>query len=416
MLTLAMAVGLAAGLLLGLAASVTGSPLLLGVARGVEPLGTLFMNAIQMVVIPLVVTTIFTGVASMADPRKLGKLGGAGVGFYWLTTLPAIVLGMAVMRIGLGFAPDVTIPGGGEVAAGELPGLVDFVVRLVPSNPVAAAAEGDLLPLIVFTALFAAAAGLAGGTSRARLVELAEAVTRALVKLVHWILWTAPVGVFALAAPVTAESGWAMLQNLAVFIVAVAVGLVVLVAAVYLPAVRFLGGMGGGRFLRGCIAPATIGFTTTSQVASLPVMIDAAEEELGVTRRVASLILALGASLNRAGTALFQGASVVFLASVYGVPFPASAVGGAVVATFLVAMTVAPVPSAGVVTLAPALDAVGVPAGSLGLLLGIDRIPDMLRSATNVVGSVAGAVVADAAAGDEERKEARNLQEPATDG
>jgi len=397
-----MLAGLAAGLALGLLAAGTGSPSLLALAEGVEPAGTLFMNAIQMVVIPLVMTSIFTGVASLGDTGRVGRLGGIAVAFFWVTAIPAILLGMGTMRLGLGFAPPVNLAAaGGEETVRELPGFVDFLVRLVPANPFAAAADGDLLPLIVFTALCAAAAGLVAEEPRRLLIRVSEAATEIFVKLVHWILWTAPVGVFALAAPVTARSGWSILQNLAVFIGAVLAGLAVLVVVVYLPLVRYAGGRSVPRFLRACGAPWTVGFTTTSQVATLPVMIEAAEAELDVPGPVASLVLALGAALNRAGSALFQGASVVFLASVYGVPFPSSAVAGALLATFLVSMTVAPVPSASVVTLAPALDAVGVPAAGLGILLGVDRIPDMFRSSVNVVGTMAGAVVADGVVGSE---------------
>ena len=393
MLHLATAAGLIAGLLLGLLAGLTGSSVLLALAEGVRPIGAVFLNAVRMVVIPLVAAAVFLGVAKLGDPRKLSRLGGLALGFFWTTTLAAILAGMGAMRLAVALSAPVQVPPVGGQAAPELPSVLDFLVGLVPSNPFAAASQGALLPLIVFSILFAAAAGTLSEVQRAPLIALAESVAAALIRLVHWILWTAPVGVFALAAPITAESGWAMLQRLAVFVTAVIVGLVVFVALVYLPAVWLLGRCHPLRFLRGSIGPFMIGFTTTSSLASLPVMLDAADGQLHVSPTVSNLVLPLAASLNRAGSALFQGAAIVFLASVYSVPIPAAGLGAAVLATFLVSITVAPVPSASVVTLAPALDAVGIPLGGLAILLGVDRIPDMFRTATNVTGGMAAAVV-----------------------
>jgi Na+/H+-dicarboxylate symporter len=397
---IAILVGLVTGLAVGMIASATGSPALTAFAEGVAPLGTLFMRALQMVVIPLVTVTVFVGVARLGDVRKLGRLGGLSLGFFWLTTIPAILIGMGLMRIGVAFAPAVTPPTPGEEVATELPGIVDFLVGLVPRNPFEAAADGALLSMIVFTVLFAAAAGTLSEDRREVLVSLGETLSDVLIKLVHWILWTAPVGVFGLAAPVAARTGLAMLQNLGIFILAVVVGLFLFMAVILLPALRYLGGVRIGDFIRGTVGTYTLGFSTTSSVATLPMMLEEADRNLKLSRHVSRLVLPLAASLNRCGSALFQGAAVVFLASLYGVPIPASAVAGAVLATFLVSLTVAPVPSASVMTLVPALDAVGVPLAGLGMLLGVDRIPDMFRTGTNVIADVAAAAVVDGMVGE----------------
>lgn len=399
MLHLAIAVGLFLGLGTGLLAA-AGSDLMMTVALASAPLGTAFMNAIRMVVIPLVMAVIFTGVAKLGDPRKLGRLGGVTVAFFWITVIPAILIGMGTMRIGLRFAPDITVPAAASVEAPELPSFVDFLVSLIPSNPFAAASAGSLLPLIVFTALFAAATGTLEDRSRDRLVGLAEATGDALIKLVWWILWTAPIGVFGLAAPVTAELGWGLVQSLAVFVVCVVFGLGVYLTVVYMPLLKFVGGIGPLQFLRGVFGAASIAFSTTSTAAALPVTLEDAKRKLGVSESVADLVLPLGASMYRAGSALFQGAAIVFLAYLFEVPLPAAAVGGAVLATFLVSLTVAPVPSSGVVTLAPALDALGIPLSGLTILLGIDRIPDMFRSTVNLLGQVTTSVVVDAWVGE----------------
>ncbi len=396
-LHVAITVGLLAGLAFGLLAAATGSPALRHVALGAEPLGTAFVNLLKMVVIPLVGSTLFVGVAGIGDLRRIGSIGGRTLGFFALTTLASVLIGMGTMWLLLPLADQEaarTLAGTGAAAGAALPGMVDFLVGLVPSNPFRAAAEGALLPLIVFTALFAAAASSLPERQRAPLIAAGEAITAALVKLVHWVLWAAPVGVFALAAPITATSGVAILQSLAVFILAVAVGLAVFATALYLPAARVLGRQRPGRFLQAAAGSLLIGATTTSQPATIPAMLQATDD-LGIPRTISSMAIPLGASLNHAGSALFQGAALVFLAWLYGTPLPPAGIAGAVIAVCLVSFTVTGVPSASVVSLAPALSHAGVPLDGLGVLLGVDRIPDMLRTAVNVMGTIAGSVVAD---------------------
>jgi DAACS family dicarboxylate/amino acid:cation (Na+ or H+) symporter len=328
-----------------------------------------------MVVVPLVATTLFVGVAGMGDLKRLGRVGALALAFFAATTLIGVLLGMSVMRLLLPFADQAAaaaVSGAAPQAPARLPGVVEFLVGLIPANPVQAAADSALLPLIVFIVLFAAATGTLPEARRNSLIAMADALTAALIHLVHWVLWAAPVGVFALAAPVFARSGWAMLQSLLVFILAVFLGLVLFTAAVFVPAAAVFGGRGPRWFLKACLGSQLIGLTTTSSPATIPAMLDGADA-LRVSRDVAGLVIPLGASLNRSGSALFQGASVVFLAWLYGTPLPPAGVGGAVLATFLVAFTVAGVPSASVVSLAPALGQVGIPLEGLGVLLGVDR-------------------------------------------
>ncbi len=282
--------------------------------------------------------------------------------------------------------------GTGTTAAPELPGIVDFLLSLIPENPFAAAVDGTLLPLIVFTVLVAGATGALPSAERDRLVGVAEAIVAALVKLVDWILYLAPIGVFALAAPVTARAGWGMLQTLAAFVLAVLLGLVVLVALVYVPLVRVVGRMPLRQFGAGATGPFMIAAGSASSAATLPAMLEAAEHRLALSPAVTSFVVPLGSAIGRSGTALFQGAAVVFLAWLFGVPIEASGVGGVVLATFIVSFTVAGIPAGGVVSLAPALGSVGVPLDGLAVLLGIDRIPDMARTAVNVLGVLAVAV------------------------
>ncbi|MDH5618522.1 MAG: dicarboxylate/amino acid:cation symporter [Gammaproteobacteria bacterium] len=395
MLHVAIAAGLVLGLIVGLGASASGNAWLLALAEGSAPFGTLFINAIRMVVIPLIVTVIFTSIARLGDPRKLGRIGGLTLAYYWITLIPAIAIGMGTMAIGLRFATEIEMPQAGAASVPELQGIVDFLVGLVPANPFAAASSGQILPLIVFTALVAAATGTLAVERRERLVNLADDVSEALIKLVWWILYTAPVGVFGLVAPVTARLGWDLLVSLGMFIICVFVGLVLFLALVTLPLVYFVAGINPVRYLSGAFGAMSVAVSTTSTAAAIPVTLEETTRNLKVSKTVADLLVPLGASMHRPGSALFQGAAIVFLAYLYGVPVPMAAVGAAMLATFLVSLTVAPVPSSGVVTMAPALDAVGVPVAGLAIILGIDRIPDMMRSAVNVLAQMSTAVLVD---------------------
>ncbi len=396
-LNLAIALGLIAGLLLGLVAAITEAPLLLATAGGVAPIGDAFVNVLKMVVIPLVTSVVFVGVCRLGNLRKLGRMGVVTLGFFALTTVISVLLGMGVMQTLLPYASDAATQavGTGGSEAPTLPGPLEFLLGLIPSNPFEAAVDGALLPLIVFTILVAAAAGTLPRPQRERLLELGESLAAALIKLVDWILLIAPVGVFALAAPVTARAGWAMLQTLAIFVVAVLIGETLFIALIYLPVVRFFGRMPVRQFLRGCVTPQVIAATTTSSPATVPAMLEAAEEAFAISLPVAGFVISLGAALGRAGAALFQGTGVVFLAWLYGVPLPLAGVGGALLATFIVSFTVPSIPGGSVLSLAPALGTIGIPLDGMAVLLGVDRIPDMARTATNVTGTLTATVLVD---------------------
>ena len=411
MLHMAIAAGLVLGLVVGLGAAATGNEWLHMIAQGSAPFGAIFMNAIRMVVIPLIITVIFTSIARLGDPRKLGRIGGMTIAFYWSSLIPAIAIGMLTMKVGLRFASDIEMPQAEATDVPELQSIVDFIISLVPANPFEAASSGAILPLIVFTALVAAATGTLPSERRERLINLAEDGSEALIKLVWWILYVAPVGVFGLAAPVTAQLGWDLVQSLGIFIVCVVVGLIIFLAVVTLPLMYFVGGISPVRYIGGVFGGLSVAVSTTSTAAAIPVTLEETTKNLKVSTTIADLLVPLGASMHRPGSALFQGAAIVFLAYLYDVPIPVAAVGAAILATFLVSLTVAPVPSSSVVTMAPALDAVGVPVGGLAIVLGIDRIPDMMRSGVNLLAQVSAAVLIDRWGGAEEASAQEMTQE-----
>jgi len=400
-----MALGLVAGLVLGLAAVLTRSPLLLAVTQWLRPLGTLFSNLLSMVVIPLVATALFAGIAGLGDLQGVGRLGIRTLAFFWAMSLGAILIGFVVAALLLPLAPitadqqaalrqvAAADTGGVRHAAEQIPTGARFIVELIPSNPVRAAVDGNLLPLIVFITIFAVAAAALPDEKRHALTDLADAATQALIRIVRWVLLLAPIGIFAIAADAVAKSGLELITTMAVFILTVIAGLAVLIAVVLLPVVALVARLGPGRYLRAIRASLLMAFSTTSSLATLPVMLEAAESDLRISRPVASFVLPLGASVGRVGSALFQAVAVTFVARLYGVPLGLAGTFQAGAAVFLASLTVASVPSASIVSLVPAFTATGLPLTGLQLLLGFDRIPDMFRTMTNVFGTLTAATV-----------------------
>ena len=400
-----MALGLGAGLGLGVAAAMTRWPSLLALTQWLRPLGTLFLNLLSMVVIPLVATALFAGVAGLGDLRRVGRLGIRTLAFFWGTTLAAILIGLGVAALLLPFThitPDqqaalrqaaAADSGAVRHAAEQITTGARFIVELIPSNPVRAAVDGNLLPLIVFVTIFGVAAAALPDEKRHTLTDLADVATHALIRIVRWVLLLAPLGIFAIVAGAVAQFGVQLVEIMAVFIVTVIVGLAVLIAAVYLPVVALVARIDPSTYLRAIRASLVMAFSTTSSLATLPVMLEAAESDLRISRTVASFVLPLGASIGRTGSALFQAVAVLFMARLYGVPLGLGGTVQAGVAVFLASLTVASVPSASIVSLVPAFTATGLPLTGLQLLLGLDRIPDMFRTMTNVFGTLTAATV-----------------------
>src|SRR5438128_2881366 len=408
-----MTIGLAAGLMLGLAAAWTQQPALLTVARGLRPLGTLFLNLLWMVVIPLVVTALFAGVGGRGSVRRVGRLGIRTLAFFWATTLAAIVIGFAVAALSLplaGVTPDqqaalrqsaLADSDAVRHAAEQIPSGARFLVELIPSNPLRAAIDGNLLPLIVATTIFAVAAAALPEEKRRTLTDLADVTTAALIRIVWWVLLLAPLGIFALVAGAVAQFGLSLVKTMAVFVLAVIAGLAVFWGAVFVPAVVLIARLRPARFFGVSWPSLAMAFSTTSSLATLPTMLAAAGEGLKIPRTVASFVLPLGASINRSGSALFQAVAVVFVARLYGVALGLPELFLAGTAVFLASLTVASVPSASIVSLAPTFSATGLPLPGLTLLIGLDRVPDMFRTMTNVLGTMSGVAVVAAREGDQ---------------
>lgn len=399
-------IGLALGVATGLAANLLELSWLQSTLVAIEPVGTAFIRLISMIVIPLVVSSLLVGTASLGDIRKLGRLGGKTVAFYLATTAVAVVIGLTVsnvVRPGSGIDPAtrdrLAEAFAGEAAgtlalAAEKPGVVDVLLNMIPSNPFAAAAEGSLLPLIIFTIIFGAAVSLVAEEKRRTILTFFEGVNDAVMVVIDWIMKLAPYAVFALISAVVARFGLDLLRSLLVYTLTVVAGLLLHAFGTYALLVRFLARMSPLAFFRRIAEAPLVAFSTSSSSATLPITMETAEEELGISKEVSSFVLPLGATINMDGTALYQAVAVMFIAQIYGVAIgPAEQLTIVLTAT-LASIGAAGVPSAGIITLILVLQSVGLGAQAatgIALILGVDRILDMLRTAVNVTGDLTAA-------------------------
>lgn len=397
-----ISIGLVLGAVAGIGANVvaarTGWTPGVDALRALEPLGTAFIRAITMIVIPLVVASLVVGVASLGDLRALGRIGGKTVTYYLVTTAIAVTIGIVLSnivepggRIEEASKQALLAEYGGE-AEGALaqrpPGVRDMLLSLIPVNPIAAAAGGDMLPLIIFTILFGAAASLLPADKKQPLIGFFDGVNDVSMILINWIMKTAPYAVFVLIAAVTARFGLDILRSLLIYTLTVAGGLVLHAFGTYALSVRFLAKLSPLEFYRRVREAQILAFSTSSSNATLPVTIRVAETELGTSTRVAGFVLPLGATINMDGTALYQGVAVMFIAQVFGIDLHWTAQLTVVLTATLASIGAAGVPSAGIITLALVLRQAGVPETGIALILGVDRILDMLRTAVNVTGDL----------------------------
>jgi proton glutamate symport protein len=398
--------GLILGAVVGFVANVAGITWLQSLLQALEPLGTAFIRAITMVVVPLVVASLMVGTASLGDLAKLGRIGGKTVAYYMCTTAVAVTIGLILsnaLRPGSRIDPatrdalSAEFEGdaaGAMVLADEAPTVVETLLSLIPRNPVQAAAELDLLPLIFFTIVFGAAISVIAPKRRDAVITFFEGVNDASMVVIDWIMKTAPYAVFALIAAVVSRFGLDLLQSLLLYSGVVVLGLLVHLAFTYGLVVTFLVRLNFFKFLKRIAAAPLVAFSTSSSNATLPVTMETAEQELGVSKPVSSFVLPLGATINMDGTALYQAVAVMFIAQIYGIDLGLGEQLVVVLTATLASVGAAGVPSAGIITLIIVLNAVGLGAhvqAGIALILGVDRILDMVRTSVNVTGDLTAA-------------------------
>jgi Na+/H+-dicarboxylate symporter len=407
-ITIGLVLGVAAGLaanVLGIVDTVAWNSVAMPL---MEFLGNAFIRAIMMIVVPLVVASLTIGVASLGDLRKLGRIGGKTVGYYLFTTSVAITLGLSLallIRPGGGLSPEArqslagefgAQAGGAVGIADEAPGIWETLLGMIPNNPVAAAAEGNLLPLIIFVIVFSAALTHVMPSRRDVVLDFFHAINDASMVVIHWIMKTAPYAVFALIAAVISRFGLEVLQSLALYATVVALGLVLHAVFTYGTLVAILARLNPLVFFRRIREAQLIAFSTSSSNATLPVTMEVAEKRLGVSKSTASFVLPLGATVNMDGTALYQGVATIFIAQVYGFDLGLGALLTIVLTATLASIGAAGVPGAGIIILVLVLNSVGLgahAAAGIALILGVDRILDMIRTSVNVTGDLSCAAV-----------------------
>ncbi len=374
------------------------------VATYIEPLGTAFVRLIGMVIVPLVFASLLVGTTSLGDVRSLGRIGAKTIGFYLCTTVVAISIGLLLANLvqpGSGLSENARsrlIEGAAQQdGAAETPresaSIKDVLLNIIPTNPIRAFAEGQMLQIIFFSLLTGVCLTLIGAERGGPAIRFFEAVNDAMVMMVHLIMKVAPFGVFALIAAVVADFGLHILLVLAKYSVVVLAGLLLHMLLVYSVALRLFSKVGMGRFFRGIRPAQLIAFSSASSSATLPVTIECAAENLGVPRHICSFTLPLGATVNMDGTSLYQGVAAVFLAQLYGMDLSFAEQLTIVLTATLASIGTAGTPGAGIVTLAIVLGSIGVPLEGIGIILGVDRILDMCRTVVNVTGDAVCAVV-----------------------
>lgn len=388
-------IGLVAGIVVGF--FLTGAPEIATVF--IKPFGTLFINLIKMIIVPLVFSSLIVGATSMGDPKKIGRIGGKTVVYYLVTTAIAISIGLL---LGTVIAPGkgLAMPAAAETAAVESPALVDTLLNIIPKNPLAGLVEGQMLQIIAFALFLGIAAVMLKDDKGRPFINFFESLAEVMYKITALIMSLAPYGVFALIVPVVATNGPSVLLPLIKVIFAVYLGCAIHAVLVYSSAVKFFAKMSPLKFFKG-IAPATVtAFSTSSSSGTLPVTIRASRDNLGVSESIASFVLPLGATINMDGTALYQGVCALFVAQVYGITLTAGQLGTIVLTATLASIGTAGVPGAGLIMLTIVLQAVGLPLEGIALIAGIDRVLDMARTAINVTGDGSAAVVIAATEGE----------------
>jgi len=349
-------------------------------------LGQIFLRGIMMLVVPLVFISLVNGTASIGDVKKLGRVGVKTIGFYLATTAIAVILALVLgyfVKPGVGVdlsAIEVVEP----TINPRLP-LVQILYEMIPTNPIAAMAGGNMLQIIVFAILTGIGISILG--PKAELIQkLFVGLNDLIMKLVEIVMLFAPIGVFGLIARTFATVGYSLMIPLMKYILLVYVGLIIHAVVVYGGLLKGFTKMSPLKFYKKFLPAMSVAFSTASSNATVPVSLEIVEKELGVSKNIASFTIPLGATINMDGTAIMQGIAVFFIAQVYGYELTFSMMLTVILTATLASIGTAGVPGAGTIMLSMVLQSVGLPIEGIGLIMGIDRLVDMARTAINVTG------------------------------
>lgn len=395
-------VSLGAAGVIGWLISAGGNPSLVRVADSIAPIGTLWLNAIRMTVIPLVVSLLITGVASATDVRAIGRLGGRT-----LLTFVLLIVGAALVIIPLapaafsllpaniGARPP--LPAGAAEAASQLSGdphqtLGGFISSLLPTNPVAAASSGAMVPLIIFSILFALAIVRSDSKSRETLVSFFQSLGNAMLTLVRWVVLAAPVGVFALILPLAVHAGGMLAGAVGFYIVTYSIACLVVTALLY-PVAAIVAGIPIRRFARGVLPSQLIALSSSSSIASLPALVEGAEQGLQLPVRITGFVLPLSVSAFKLASPVSWTVGSLFIGWFYGIPIGAKELGTIAFAAVFLSFAAPGIPRGAFIMLAPLFLAIGLPPEGIGILIAVDALPDVFSTVLNVTGDMTAAAI-----------------------
>ena len=383
---IALALGVVVGLLL------QGNPDI--ATEYIKPLGTIFLNLIKMIVVPLVIFSMIAGVISLSDIKRVGAIGGKTIVYYLLTTACAIIIGLVVANIG-------NVGGGYTLTTDELsytakeaPSFIDTIVNIFPDNFVQPMSDASMLQIIVI-ALFFGFGILAAGKKAQPVADFVNGMSEVCIKIMHMIISIAPFGVFGLITPVVASNGPDILLPLLKLIVVAYIAMILHMIVVYSGLVRIIAKMRPIQFFKGQMQAMVFAFASASSVGTLPVNMECSKK-LGVSQEVSSFVLPLGATINMDGTAIYQGVCAIFIAQVFGIELDLSQQMVIVMTAVLSSIGTAGVPGSGMIMLAMVLQSVGLPVEGIALVAGVDRVLDMMRTTVNITGDQSAAVCVNA--------------------
>ena len=387
---IALALGVVAGLILNLtmpdAFSTLDKYLL-------KPVGTLFLNLIKMLVVPIVFFSIVLGTAGLGDPKKLGRIGAKTVGYFLATTTLAIIIAMSLALI---FKPGVGDfkTEGAKFTAEKAPAVTDTLLGIIPTNPVQAMAEGNMLQIIAFSVFVGFALTMLGSKTKG-VMSLIEQGNEIMMYLVNVVMKFAPYGAFALIASAIGSQGMDAIKAMGLYMIIVIAALVLHSVITYGGTIALLAKKNPIWFFKGFAPAMSVAFSTSSSNATLPISMKTAQENLGVRKSVSGFVQPLGATINMDGTAIMQGVATIFIAQVYDVNLSIGAMLTVILTAVLASIGTAGVPGVGLIMLAMVLNSVGLPVEGIALILGVDRLLDMMRTAVNITGDAACAVIVD---------------------
>ncbi len=359
-----------------------------------EPLSDIFLRLLRMAIMPLIITSITAAVISVGERKNLGLLGAKTLGYYVASSLLAILTGLTLVNI---FRPGVGSAIELEETVTEIPAaeqsVIDLIIGIIPENPFEALATGNVLPVIFFCILFGYFITQLGEAHRASLENFFQAAFQAMMKLTRMVVWSAPLGVFGINAVIVATTGFEAFRSLGFYFLVVLIGLFIH-AFITLPLLlRLITRKSPFRHYKGMPPPLVTAFSTCSSIVTLPLTMEAVIDNSKVSEKISSFVLPIGATVNMDGTALYECVAAIFIAQLYGFSLSIDQQLIVVVTALLASIGAASVPMAGLVMMSIILTAVGLPLEGVAIILAVDRILDMFRTAVNVLSDSCGAVI-----------------------